>query len=128
MTHSVSTHTHHYEAVTSSVGFGVIGAFVGGLVIVAALIWAVRLGVRTRRREPGPPRHDQQPRMPRSGPVHETRERREPDEVPRAADESERLTPHDLHASGSRRSEDQERPRWDSGSSGSFGGGGPGST
>jgi hypothetical protein len=121
-----------YDAVryvaVSDAAVGSIGAFVGGLVIVGVLVWAVRLGIRSRRGEPRPPRPEEQPRMPESGPVGEVRERREPDEVPQAADESERLRPHDLHASGSKRGENQERPRWDPGSSGSFGGGGPGRT
>jgi hypothetical protein len=58
----------------------------------------------------------------------ESREMREPNEVPRAEDESERLTPHEVHASGTKRSEDQKRPRWSPGSSGSFGSGGSGAT
>ncbi|MET7854746.1 DUF6479 family protein [Streptomyces avermitilis] len=118
--------TTHYEAVASNAAFGMFAAFIGGLVIVGALVWAVRFGTKVRRREPGPPRRDEQPTLPESGPVHETRQRREPDEVPRAGNESERLTPHDLHASGSRPSENQQRPRWDEGSGGSFGSGGPG--
>ncbi|BCL31321.1 hypothetical protein GCM10017557_61800 [Streptomyces aurantiacus] len=112
----------------SDAAVGSIGAFVGGLVIVGVLVWAVRLGIKSRRGQPRPPRPEEQPRRPESGPVQEAREMREPDEVPRAADESERLSPHDLHASGSKRGENQDRPRWDSGSSGSFGGGGPGRT
>ncbi|MEU7057136.1 DUF6479 family protein [Streptomyces sp. NPDC046197] len=67
------------------------------------------------------------PTLPGSGPVHETRHRREPDEVPRAEETGRRLTPHDLGSAGSRRSEEQTRPRWKPGSSGSFGSGGPGS-
>jgi hypothetical protein len=47
---------------------------------------------------------------------------REPDEVPRAVDGNERLTPYRLHSSGSKRSDDQERPRWKSGSGGGTGG------
>ncbi|MFB9505002.1 DUF6479 family protein [Streptomyces aurantiacus] len=121
-----------YDAVryvaVSDAAVGSIGAFVGGLVIVGVLVWAVRLGIKSRRGQPRPPRPEEQPRRPESGPVQEAREMREPDEVPRAADESERLSPHDLHASGSKRGENQDRPRWDSGSSGSFGGGGPGRT
>ncbi|MFF4861258.1 hypothetical protein ACFY3J_05860 [Streptomyces sp. NPDC001231] len=37
-----------------------------------------------------------------------------------------RLTPHEPGPSGSRRNEDQSRPRWDGGSGGSFGSGGSG--
>jgi hypothetical protein len=89
------------------------------MVVVLALIWAVRLGMRTRRRESAPPRPEEQPRLPESGPAHELQEMREPDEVPGAQDESERLTPHQLSGAGTRgsgRSEDQKRRRWGSGS------------
>ncbi|SOE59112.1 hypothetical protein SAMN05446589_1480 [Streptomyces sp. OV198] len=115
----------HYVAV-SDAAIGTIGAFVGGLVVAGVLMWAVSLGVKIRRREPRRPRPDEQPREPESGPVREVREVREPDEVPKAADESERLRPHNLHASGSKRGENQDVPRWVRGSSGSVGGGGPG--
>ncbi|MBK3564822.1 DUF6479 family protein [Streptomyces sp. MBT62] len=90
-----------------------------GVIVVVALIGAVRLGMRTRRRESAPPRPEEQPRLPESGPTREIQEIREPDEVPRAKDGSERLTPHQLSGggtSGSRRSEDQKRRRWGSGS------------
>ncbi|MEU1535975.1 DUF6479 family protein [Streptomyces fagopyri] len=104
---------------------GTLGAFLGGLLVVGALIWAVRLGVKVRRKEPRPPRPDEQPQLPRSGPVHEVRELREPDDVPLAADNSERLKPRNLHASGSKRSANQDGPRWkpgdDTGSSGTGG-------
>ncbi|MPY57865.1 hypothetical protein FNH08_12015 [Streptomyces spongiae] len=115
-----------YEAAATNAG-GVTAILVAGLVLVGALVWAVRFGMKTRRREPGPPGRGEHPTLPESGPVHETRQMREPDEVPRAGDESERLRPHDLHASGSKPSEDQTRRRWAPGSSGSFGGG-PGRT
>jgi hypothetical protein len=120
--------TTFYEAAAASSVFGVAVVLVSGLVVTGALIWAVRLGIRVRRGESRPPRRSEHPRPPESGPVHETREFREPDEVPRAADGSERLTPHGLKHSGSKRSENQTRPRWNEGSSGSFGGGGPGRT
>jgi hypothetical protein len=113
------------EAAATNPG-GVIAVLVVGLVLVGALIWAIRLGMKSRRREPRPPRRGEHPTRPSSGPAHETQQVREPDEVPRAADASERLTPHDLGASGSRRSQDQRRRRWSRGSSGSFGSGGPG--
>ncbi|WNM32237.1 DUF6479 family protein [Streptomyces sp. Li-HN-5-11] len=103
-----------------------IGPFVAGLVVVALLIGAFWLGARIRRREPAPPRPEEQPRLPDGGPVREVLENREPDEVPRSDD---RLTPHRLSAHGnlgSRTSAAQARPRWDEGSSGSFGSGGPG--
>jgi hypothetical protein len=105
---------------------GVIALVIVGLVLVGALIWAIRFGVKVRRREPGSPRHGEHPTLPSAGPVHETQQMREPDEVPRAAHKGERLTPHDLGSSGSRRSQDQRRRRWSRGSSGSFGSGGAG--
>ncbi|MHA5055083.1 DUF6479 family protein [Streptomyces sp. SD15] len=80
------------------------------------------------RREPRRPRPDEQPKVPDSGPVREVREVREPDDVPQAADESERLRPHNLHASGSKRSENQDVPRGDPATRGSFGSGGLGRT
>ncbi|MDW4904133.1 DUF6479 family protein [Streptomyces sp. ADMS] len=110
----------------SSNVLNVIAAFAGGLIVVALLIWAVRLGVRAKEAESPPPRPDEQPTLPESGPVHEERERREPNEVPRASEESERLNPHNLDSSGTKRGEDQSRPRWTPGNSGSFGGGGSG--
>ncbi|MEU1039471.1 DUF6479 family protein [Streptomyces sp. NPDC005551] len=118
-----------YElAVFKDAAFGVMGAFLGGLLVVAALIWAVRLGIKVRRREPEPPKPHEQPRLPETGAVHETRETPEPNEVPRAADGGERLNPQQVRQSGSTtEGENQPRPRWDSGSGG-FGSGGPGRT
>lgn len=103
-----------------------IWPFVIGLVLVALLIGAFWMGIRVRRRESAPPRPEEQPRVPEGGPVGEVLENREPDEVPRGRD---RLTPHQLkeHGNlGSRTSPTQGRPRWDEGSSGSFGSGGTG--
>ncbi|MFE6548599.1 DUF6479 family protein [Streptomyces sp. NPDC057746] len=101
-------------------------AFIGGMVVAGALIWAVRLGMDVRDREPAPPSPEEQPRLPVGGAVHEEREVREPREVPRAAQESERLMPYQLHHAASQRCEDQKRKRWLPGSSGAFGSGGPG--
>ncbi|MCL8011607.1 DUF6479 family protein [Streptomyces sp. AS02] len=103
-----------------------IGLLVAGLAVVALLIGAFVLGARIRRREPPPPRPEEQPRPPEDGPVQEVREHREPNEVPRS---DHRLTPHEMPGHGnipSRPSPSQERPRWSEGGSGSFGGGGPG--
>ncbi|WP_210571007.1 DUF6479 family protein [Streptomyces sp. GESEQ-4] len=105
---------------------GLIAVLVGGLIVAGALVWAVRLGIKVRRREPGPPGRHEQPTMPSTGPVRETREVREENEVPQAGDRTERLTPHELQPSGSKRSESQKRRRWNPGSSGGFGSGGPG--
>ncbi|MFF6996423.1 DUF6479 family protein [Streptomyces sp. NPDC008313] len=117
-----------YELAASHTGLNVALAFIGGLIIVAALVWAVRLGMSVRSREPGPPSPEEQPHLPAEGAVHEIREVREPDEMPHATQESERLMPYGLHPTGTKRSEDQRRHRWSEGSSGSFGGGGPGRT
>lgn len=100
-------------------------AFIGGLVIAGALIWAVQFGMRVRDRESPRPRPDEQPHLPDTGAVREMREMREPDEIPLAAD-GQRLTPHEIHHTGSRTGKDQERKRWLPGSSGSFGSGGLG--
>ncbi|QDQ15096.1 DUF6479 family protein [Streptomyces spectabilis] len=103
-------------------------AFGLGLLIVAALTWAVWLGIRVRRSEPDRPRPEEQPRLPDDGPVREVQERREPDEVPR---DGGCLTPHQLKGGGtigSRTGDDQEPRRWTPGSGGAFGSGGPGRT
>jgi hypothetical protein len=115
-------------AATSSDVLNVIAAFVGGLVIAGALIWAVRLGMRVMDQELPHPRPDEQPRLPEAGPVREIREMREPDDVPVAVEERERLMPYQLHPAATRRGKDQHRKRWLPGSSGSFGGGGLGRT
>ncbi|MDT0438889.1 MULTISPECIES: DUF6479 family protein [Streptomyces] len=100
-------------------------AFVGGLIIAGALIWAVQFGMRVRDRESPRPRPDEQPHLPDTGAVYETREMREPDEMP-VTTGRERLTPHEIHHTGSRTGADQSRKRWLPGSSGSFGSGGLG--
>ncbi|MFJ8632056.1 DUF6479 family protein [Streptomyces sp. NPDC093568] len=110
-------------AAEGALGIGLVAA---GLVVVALLIGAFVVGARIRSREPAPPRPEEQPRLPEGGPVHEVREQREPDEVPRS---DRRLTPHEMPAHGnvsSRRSASQQRRRWDEGRSGSFGSGGQG--
>jgi hypothetical protein len=103
-----------------------LGLLVAGLVVVALLIGAFWMGIRVRRREPPPPSPEEQPRVPDEGPVREVLENREPDEVPRS---SHRLSPHELPGhgtTGTRTSASRHRPRWDEGTSGSFGSGGPG--
>ncbi len=101
-------------------------AFIGGMIVSGALIWAVQLGMRIRDREPGPPSPDEQPHLPDGGAVREEREVREPEEMPHATQESERLMPYQLHHAATKRCEDQKRKRWLPGSSGAFGSGGPG--
>lgn len=105
-----------------------LGLVVVGVVVVAVLIGAFALGVRVKRREPPRPTPEEQPRLPEDGPVREVRENREPDEVPRS---DHRLTPHQLSGhghgdAGTRTDSSTDRPRWEEGSSGSFGSGGAG--
>ncbi|MFI8857744.1 DUF6479 family protein [Streptomyces prasinus] len=90
-----------------------IGLAVAALLVVGLLIGLFASGSRRVRRGDSPrPRPEEQPQRPEGGPVHEIRERREPDEMPR---DGERLGPHDLHggSSGSRTGTSQDRPRWD---------------
>lgn len=114
--------TAHLAATGGSV-LASVALVVVGVVLVLGLLWAFRLGYRVRRGEPAPPRPHDQPRMPESGPVRESHQVREPNEMPQ---DGERLTPHELRPTGGRDDDDQRRPRWDPGSSGSFGSGGPG--
>ncbi|MEU6352812.1 DUF6479 family protein [Streptomyces sp. NPDC047072] len=114
------------EAATSSEVLNVFAAFVGGLFIAGALVGAVVFGMRVRDRELPRPLPEEQPHLPVTGAIHEIREMREPDEMPVAAEERERLMPYQLHHSGSRTGKDQHRRRWLPGSSGSFGSGGLG--
>ncbi|MFD0065675.1 DUF6479 family protein [Streptomyces sp. NPDC056637] len=118
----------YFELAAATTALSAVGAFAGGLIIAGALVWAVRLGIKVRKGESRPPTPDEQPHLPEGGAVREIREMREPDEVPVAKDESERLMPYELRHAGGKRSEDQRTPRWAPGSSGSFGSGGPGRT
>ncbi|PWI13520.1 hypothetical protein DI272_04755 [Streptomyces sp. Act143] len=100
-----------------------VGLLVAGLVVVALLLGAFWMGARVRRREPPPPRPEEQPRLPEGGPVREVAENREPDEVPRS---DHRLTPHEMPAFGNsstRTGPEKARRRWTDGNSGSFGSG-----
>ncbi|MER6529980.1 DUF6479 family protein [Streptomyces sp. NPDC001508] len=118
--------TLQYMAAAGSTA-GKIVIVVCGLLVTAALVWSVRLGTRVLRREQMPQRSTARQRPPRSGPVGEERQMREPSEVPRVS-EGHRPTPHELGNTPDRPSGNQDRPRWRSGSSGSFGGGGGGAT
>ncbi|NEY36806.1 hypothetical protein GTU99_32505 [Streptomyces sp. PRKS01-65] len=111
-------------AASSEHALNMTAAFIGGLVIAGALIWAVRVGMRVMEQELERPRPEEQPKLPVTGPVREEREIREPDEVPLVVDGSGRLMPYQLHPASTRRCKDQQRRRWIPGSSGSFGGGG----
>jgi len=110
------------EVVAGSEPF-VVGPLVVGLLVTAMLVVAVWWGVRVRGGEPGPPRPEDQPRLPESGAVREILEMREPDEMPH---DGSVLTPHELRAPGNmstRRALDQKRIRWNRNSSGGFGSG-----
>lgn len=104
--------------------WAVLGAFIGGLIVAGALIWAVRVGMRYMDREEPRPRPEDQPKLPEGGAVRQTLEVREPDEVPMRT--GSRLMPYELHHSPTRTGKDQSRKRWLPGSSGAFGSGGPG--
>jgi len=122
----MSTATFELAATSSDV-LNVLAAFVGGLIIAGALVWAVQFGMRVRDRESPRPLPDEQPHLPDGGAVREMSEMREADEVPHA-EGKERLMPYELHKSGTKTGEDQHRKRWLPGSSGSFGSGGIGHT
>jgi hypothetical protein len=117
-------HPTHEQLVAAGPAAGMVIIVVCGLLVTAALVAAVRLGIGVRRKEPAPPRRGDHPTPPPSGPVREEQNMREPNEVPRATGDHDRLTPHQLGNSPSRPSENQTRPRWQSGSDGSFDGGG----
>ncbi|GGQ08581.1 hypothetical protein GCM10010266_34840 [Streptomyces griseomycini] len=106
--------------------WNLVAAFIGGLVVAGALVWAVRVGMRVMDREEPRPAPEEQPRLPDGGAIRETREVREPDEVPLTSKDGARLMPYELHHAGSRTGKDQQRKRWMPGSSGGFGSGGPG--
>ena len=116
-----------YEVLAASHNaLDVTAAFLVGLVIAGALVWAVRFGMKVRDQESPRPLPEEQPHLPAGGAVHEMREMREPDEMPVALEEKDRLMPYQLHHSGTRTGKDQKRLRWLPGRSGSFGGGGIG--
>ncbi|WP_020126105.1 DUF6479 family protein [Streptomyces sp. 303MFCol5.2] len=101
--------------------------FVVAMAVLAVLGGSFWLGTRVKSRESARPRPDEQPHLPPDGAVHEIRENREPDEVPRTPKGGRPLTPYELTNMQTRSSGDKTRPRWSRGSSGSFGGGGIGS-
>ncbi|MFD9389863.1 DUF6479 family protein [Streptomyces sp. NPDC060000] len=104
-----------------------LGMFAVGMALVAVLGGSFWLGTRVKSREPARPRPEEQPHLPPGGAVHEIRENREPDEVPRMPEGGRPLTPYELTNMQTRSSADKKRRRWSPGSSGSFGGGGLGS-
>ncbi|MEU3280615.1 DUF6479 family protein [Streptomyces antibioticus] len=101
------------QTAAAASGAGTAVIVVLGALLTVMLVWAVRLGIGVRRREPAPPRPAEQPTPPASGPVHEEREAREPNEVPRVGADGEHLDPHQLGGGPSRRSAEQSRPRFD---------------
>ncbi|MFD6288175.1 DUF6479 family protein [Streptomyces sp. NPDC060205] len=109
----------------SGAAVGGIVPFLIGVILVGGLIWAVVWGRRQRSRQPAPPRPEEQPRLPDSGPVGPVTERREADGI---AKDQDRLTPHQLGGDSSHRAADQNRPTWNDNDSGGFGSGGPGRT
>ncbi|MFJ8106062.1 DUF6479 family protein [Streptomyces sp. NPDC096132] len=121
-------HSTHEQLAAAGSAAGMVVIVVCGLLVTAALVGAVRLGIGVRRKESRPPRRGEHPTPPPSGPVREEQSMREPNEVPRATGDNDRLTPHQLGNDPSRPGENQTRPRWQSGSSGTFGGGGGGAT
>ncbi|MGG7575817.1 DUF6479 family protein [Streptomyces sirii] len=78
----------------------------GGVALVAVLLAAFAWGRRLKAREPGPPRPEDQPRLPESGPVGDVVQSREPDVFPRT---EQRLTPHELKDNGG--THDSSSPR-----------------
>ncbi|CAL9521204.1 hypothetical protein SUDANB15_03831 [Streptomyces sp. enrichment culture] len=119
--------TAAYELLAASQHvWNLVAAFIGGLVVAGALVWAVRVGMGVMDREEPRPAPEEQPRLPDGGAIRETREVREPDEVPLTSKDGARLMPYELHHAGSRTGKDQQRKRWMPGSSGGFGSGGPG--
>lgn len=95
----------HWDLASSPGLTGVILPVVG-LVVVVVLIAAVVWGRRSKAAEARPPRPEEQPRLPESGPVGEVMEEREPNEVPRQ--EHDRLTPTQLGGTSPVRPGDRE--------------------
>ncbi|MFD7137881.1 DUF6479 family protein [Streptomyces sp. NPDC059894] len=110
----------------ASSGLLSLALFVVGIALIAMLAGSFWLGARIKMRESPRPRPEEQPQLPPDGPVHEVRENREPDEVPRMTKGGRPLTPYELTNMQTRSSDSKTRPRWSRGSSGSFGGGGLG--
>jgi len=125
---ALSTQTGGTMVVAFPHALAVVGPFVGALIVASLLVWAVQIGIRTMMRQPPVPTSKEHGHLPESGPVHESRERREPEDVPEY-EEQDRLTPHQIPGFGntsSKTSGDQKQRRWHPGTSGSFGSGGVG--
>ena len=100
-----------------------LAPFVVGLVVVAGLILAVVYGMRLRDR--GDMRTSERGKLGPAEPVGDQMERRETEDVPR---DGVRRFPSELGGVDSRHADSDEPPRWNEGSSGGFGSGGPGHT
>ncbi|MFH9012764.1 DUF6479 family protein [Streptomyces sp. NPDC017943] len=124
----MNTAAYDSLAASSDHAVAVTIAFVAGLIVACALIWAVRVGMRVMDKDTHHPAPDEQPHLPDTGPVRETREMREPDDMPVVTRDGQRIMPHELHRASTRTGKDQNPRRWSPGSSGSFGGGGSGRT
>ncbi|QNP75378.1 hypothetical protein IAG44_42240 [Streptomyces roseirectus] len=98
------------QSLDATTVLGTAAVVLCGLLLTAALVWAVRFGTRVRRREQAPGRLP--PQAPAREPADDTghRQRREPNEVPRT--EGRRPNPHELGDAPDRPSGDQGRPRW----------------
>jgi Family of unknown function (DUF6479) len=107
-------------------GLWSLALFAVAMVVLAVLAGSFWLGSRIRFGEPPRPHPDEQPKLPPGGAVREIRENRESEEVPKTPEGGRPLTPYELSNQQTRPSTTKERPRWSKGTSGSFGGGGPG--
>ncbi|MEU6065548.1 MULTISPECIES: DUF6479 family protein [unclassified Streptomyces] len=100
--------------------------FLVALAVLALLAGGFWLNSRVKYQESPRPRPEEQPHLPPEGAVHEIRENRESQEVPKMPEGGRPLTPYELSNMDTRPSASKDRPRWSKGSSGSFGGGGLG--
>ncbi|MDO0929114.1 DUF6479 family protein [Streptomyces sp. TG1A-8] len=103
-----------------------LALFVVAAAVLALLAGGMWMNSRVKYREPPRPRADEQTQLPPEGAVREERQNRESAEIPRVPKGGRALLPHELTNMRSRPTDSKERPRWDKGSSGSFGGGGLG--
>ncbi|MEV6793450.1 DUF6479 family protein [Streptomyces sp. NPDC051320] len=113
----------YWESAASS-GAGVYLFPLVGLIVVGVLIAAFVRERRVRARQTRTPLPEEHPGLPEGGPVFETRENREPEEVPRQ--EHGRLTPHQLKGHSTRGSTSEEPRDANEDSGGGFGSGGLG--
>ncbi|WP_416981148.1 DUF6479 family protein [Streptomyces sp. T028] len=114
------------EQLAATSGLISLVLFLVAVVVVGLMAGSFWLGARIKERESPRPRPEEQPHLPPDGAVHEIRENRESQEVPRTAKGERPLTPYELTNLQTRSSADKTRRRWSEGSSGSFGGGGLG--